>query len=790
MTANADQNGQDHHLPNGHASCSGDSPTACGSSDSESRRTEHPVPIAIVGVSCRFAGDATSPSKLWEVCVNGKSAWTPIPADRFDGNAIYDPDPEKPGRHHVRGGHFLAENPECFDAGFFNLSTDIADAMDPQLRLLLESVYEATEDDMFVGESMQGVLGPEGKCHALDSRAGGYGRGEGVAAVILKRLDAAIRDGDRVHSVIRNTAVNQDGRTATVTSPSVDAQEKLIRECYAHVGLEMASTAFVEGHLTGTSVGDPIEAEAIARTFGRSRPSGSPPVLVGSVKANLGHTEAASGLASLMKAIYMLKEKVIPPQILFEKPNPNIPLEDWNLKVPVSITAWPKGLPLRISVNNFGYGGTNAHLILEAAPMDGIEDKVVRAPPGNTNGVELEKDKLHHHSALTNESASSYVLILSAKDSSSAESLVRKLADHLDTVIGSDKEPRLRDLAFTLNERRTRLPWTVVFHASTLSELVELCRQQGNKPTRSMKTPRLGFVFNGNGAQWRGMGRELLAAYPIFANTFHLADSELKTLGESWSLTDNEVSQIRQAIVVAALQIALVDLLKSWNIHPSGVASHSMGEIAAAYAVGALTLQQAIGITLIRSDIFIRHNLHKSGGGGMLAAGIGREQAASYMSRLHGAGYITVACINSPASVTFSGDITAIEKMEGLLKDDGVFARRLNVSIPFHSQLMLPIVPEYTRRVSAMLPVTCHWDKSGPTFASPVTGGIIGPHQGLDSDHWVRNLIQPTLFSSALEAMLYGVPSNASSDIVLPQANIDMIVEIGAHSQLSGSIRQ
>lgn len=215
-----------------------------------------------------------------------------------------------------------------------------------------------------------------------------------------------------------------------------------------------------------------------------------------------------------------------------------------------------------------------------------------------------------------------------------------------------------------------------------------------------------------------------------------------------------------------------------------------MGEIAAAYAVGALTLQQAIRITLIRSSIFIRHNLHVSGGGGMLAAGIGHEEAASYISRLNSAGHITVACINSPASVTLSGDIDAIDQMEGLLKDDGVFARRLNVSIPFHSQLMLPIVPEYTERVSAMLPVTCHWDKTGPTFASPVTGGIIGPHQGLDSEHWVRNLVQPTLFSSALEAMVYGVSPDASSDLASPQANIDMIVEIGAHSQLSGSIRQ
>lgn len=245
------------------------------------------------------------------------------------------------------------------------------------------------------------------------------------------------------------------------------------------------------------------------------------------------------------------------------------------------------------------------------------------------------------------------------------------------------------------------------------------------------------------------------------------------------------------AVVVAAMQIALVDLLASWNIQPSGLASHSMGEIAAAYAVGALSLAQAVGITLLRMDIFLKHKLHLSSGGGMLAAGVGPQDAAVYISKLTPGAHLSIACINSPTSVTLSGHMTAIDEIQVLLKRDEVLAKKLNVSIPFHSQLLLPIVPEYSTRIAALLPEACCWDENGPSFASPVTGGLISPGKGLSSEHWVKNLVQPTLFSSALESMVYGAGRSAAaaSDGHSGSPQVDFIIEIGAHSQLAGPIR-
>lgn len=269
----------------------------------------------------------------------------------------------------------------------------------------------------------------------------------------------------------------------------------------------------------------------------------------------------------------------------------------------------------------------------------------------------------------------------------------------------------------------------------------------------------------------------------------HITDELLRTepppVGSSH---DNAENQVRLSVVVSALQIALVDLLASWGIRPSGVASHSMGEMPAAYAVGALTLEQAMGITLLRCEIFLRHGTHVSGGGAMLAAGIGPEGAAAYISKLTCGGRLTVACVNSPASVTLSGDVAAIDEIEVMLKQDEIFARKLNVPIAFHSHFMLPVAQEYNDRLSTLLPETCYWVEDGPVFASPVTGGIMSPRKGLPFDHWVRNLLQPTLFSSALEAMVYGTSAGQSSGP--PQQQVDFIVEIGAHSQLAAPIRQ
>jgi acyl transferase domain-containing protein len=437
------------------------------------------MPIAIVGMSCRFPGDVTSPEKLWKLCTEARSAWSEVPMERFNQSAFYHPHAEKLSTTNVRGGHFLSEDVSLFDASFFNFSSEVAATMDPQFRLQLETVFEAFESagmsleelagsetsvfagaffrdhhdslmrdpetlpryfmtgngaamaanrishffdlrgpsitidtgcstalaalhlacqslrtgdarisvvgganimlnpDMFVSMSTLGFLSPDGKSYAFDSRANGYGRGEGVATIVIKPLCDALRDNDPIQAVIRETALNQDGKTPTLTSPSQEAQEELIRTCYRNAGLDPLHTSYVEAHGTGTQAGDPVEAGAIGKVFGHGRPSDQP-LYIGSVKTNIGHTEAASGLAAVIKAAMAVGKGYIPPSVNFEKPNAKVLLEQWKLKVsvpacdpelvtnsvqvPRNVEQWPLCDVRRASISNFGYGGTNAHV--------------------------------------------------------------------------------------------------------------------------------------------------------------------------------------------------------------------------------------------------------------------------------------------------------------------------------------------------------------------------------------------------------------------------------------------
>jgi acyl transferase domain-containing protein len=316
-------------------------------------------------------------------------------------------------------------------------------------------------------------------------------------------------DGDRVYAVVRDTGLNQDGKTATITSPSADAQVKLIRECYKRARLDLADTGYVEAHMTGTPAGDPIEAEALARTFGGSRDADDA-VIVGSVKTNLGHTEPVSGLAAVIKTAFALKHKMIPPNLNYETANPNIPLDAWRLRVPMALTPWPENKLLRASINNFGYGGTNAHAILEAAP----------AVEGGSG-----------HDA---DSGRSYVFMLSAKDTVACRAMMDRLATQV-----VERKPPLGDLAYTLSQRRTVHPWMATVQATSIDQLAQRLQEPSLKPlliNTSKRRPLVGFVFNGQGAQWHAMGRELITAYPVFDRALREAGVILKGYGASWSL--------------------------------------------------------------------------------------------------------------------------------------------------------------------------------------------------------------------------------------------------------------
>lgn len=398
--------------------------------------------------------------------------------------------------------------------------------------------------DFFIALSNLGVLSPEGKCFSWDDRANGYGRGEGVAVIVLKRLSLALQDGDRIHAIIRGTATNQDGKTGTITTPSATAQQTLIEDCYRRAELDPSDTGYIEAHMTGTAAGDPIEAAAIANVFGKSRSPGRP-VYVGSIKPNIGHTESVSGLASIIKTALILQRQAIPANLNYVTTNPDIPLERWNLHVPTTLTPWPQGIPLRASVNNFGYGGSKVHVILEAAPqmkpqviggrveLDASRDGIMAE---NTNGINGERPVSLTWSL-------SYVYIASSKDATGLLSMDKSLAGYIRERIPEASNQLLADLAYTLGSRRSRFPWVTAVRARSLEDLAAKLQSTTRAVARATIQPRIGFVFNGQGAQWYAMGRELLHTYPTFELAIRNCDKILRVdYGASWSLYGKQKS--------------------------------------------------------------------------------------------------------------------------------------------------------------------------------------------------------------------------------------------------------
>ncbi|KAH6641044.1 hypothetical protein F5144DRAFT_618689 [Chaetomium tenue] len=886
-------------------------------------------PIAIIGLSCKFAGDAANPEKLWKMLAEGRDAWSEIPSSRFDPKGVYHPDSQKLSTTHVKGAHFIEEDIGLFDAAFFNYSAETAAAMDPQYRIQLESAYEALENaglsmsqvagsktsvyagiyshdyhdglmrdedklprflligtmaamasnrishffdlrgpsmtvdtgcstalvalhqavlglrtreadmsivggcnlmlaaDMFKMFSSLGLVGPDGRSYSFDSRANGYGRGEGVGTVVLKRLSDALAAGDPIRAVIRDTYLNQDGKTETITSPSQTAQEALIRECYRRAGLSPQGTQYFEAHGTGTPTGDPIEARAIAAVLGVGR---TEKLRIGSVKTNIGHTEAASGLAGLIKVVLALEKGQIPPSVNFKEPNPQLKLDEWGLKVATELEPWPEtgGEPRRASVNNFGYGGTNSHVILEDSRRWTTQSPIKAGPSTPTEGQ-------------------SDVLVFYGRDEQACQRIVgntqeylrnRKLEDP--NMSAGEILSLMKSLSWTLNTRRSRFSWVSAHIAKYSDDLEQVIRSLDApqfKPVRiPSRAPRIGMVFTGQGAQWHAMGRGLIHVFPIFRSTLYAAEHFLRGFGADWSLIeelgrDAETTRVNTTAlsipVCVAVQIALVRLLRFLGISPSAVTSHSSGEIAAAYAVGALTLRQAMAAAYYRSAMAADKTLMNASRGGpkgaMVAVGVGSEAAQGFLDRVASTnGKAVVACINSPSSITIAGDEAAVQQVEDLAKEDGVFARRLRVDTGYHSHHMLPIAEPYRQALRealsnnnqhnqdetdpaiAGIPEGAPWAEpyraalraaleaeaqtlrtAGPiAFSSPVTGGRITELSQLaDPEHWVGSLLQPVQFVDAFTDMVLG-------DMDESGTSVDTILEVGPHTALGGPIKE
>jgi acyl transferase domain-containing protein len=417
-----------------------------------------------------------------------------------------------------------------------------------------------------------GFLSKDGICYSFDHRANGYSRGEGFGILVLKRVSDAIRDGDTIRAVIRGTASNQDGKTPGITQPTKDAQVAAIKQAYSVAGLNPSLTRYFEAHGTGTAIGDPIEASAISEVFTQHR-SSEDPLYIGAVKSNIGHLEGAAGIAGLMKAILVLEKGIIPPNIWFEKPNPKIPVSKWNLKFPTTPTAWPRDGLRRASINSFGFGGSNAHLILD----DARHFLAMHGYQGNHNTVEIPQlcDKINeseesrkctsqmqpensyanggangisngingtsngiHSTANSKEMPAEWnrIFLLSSFDEGGIERSATTYRKHLLARVSEieNEDEFLQDFGYTLAERRTRFER----HAFVLANSVETLLEALSRPLkviRASSSPVLALVFTGQGAQWHGMGRELLR-FPIFRDSLTSSSKYLKALGCSWFL--------------------------------------------------------------------------------------------------------------------------------------------------------------------------------------------------------------------------------------------------------------
>ncbi|PYH35606.1 uncharacterized protein BO87DRAFT_433312 [Aspergillus neoniger CBS 115656] len=860
-------------------------------------------PIAIVGMSWRFPGEAQSASGFWDILRKASrprlgSPLIDLTQRRTITHRLIDRALQArtasclgmdvhranlPWQITTKEGHFLKEDIAAFDAPFFSMTATEAEGMDPQHRILLEVTYEAFENagmplrtvtgsqtavmvgcftkdyevtsgrenaymspysstgcggamianrlswfydlrgpsllidtacssslvglhmacqeihnggskmvptlqncfgtnlmiqpEVWRGLSALGFLSPDGQCHSFDSRANGYGRGEGIGVIVLKPLMDAVRDNDVIRAVIRGTGMNQDGKTPGITVPSSEAQRSLIRSTYKAAGLGFSETVYFEAHGTGTPVGDPLELSAIG----------------------------ASRLAGLIKTILVLEKGQIPAVYGLEAPNPRFDLERWNICIPTELTPWPTPGLRRASINSFGYGGTNSHVILDDAfhylaerditANHNTRPHVISLPSTPDSGISI--DPLDNVS-----NATPKLYVFSAPEPDGVTRIAQTYAD----FVGSSHDPEQKrseegynpmldnelGLAYTLAERRTIFDYRGFAVAKSLQNLKKVLESTPPPPraTRLLKDPSCAWVFTGQGAQWFAMGREL-QEMEVFSDSLRRADEYILSLGSDFSILDElnqseEKSRINEPrfsqVLCTVVQVALVELLKHWRLRPKAVVGHSSGEIAAAFACGAISRDAAWKIAYFRG----LHSGQIAGllpdrQGAMLAVNLSQSGVLPYLDRVTD-GEAVVACINSPQSVTVSGDICAVAQIESLLQSDDVWCRRLKVQIAYHSPHMKVIAEQYLVSIRDVWPTTTTSDVA---FFSSVSGAKT-PYSSLDAEYWVRNLLSPVRFSDAVTALL----SQSSTKIRrkgLPGVNA--LVENGPHSALQGPLR-
>ncbi len=606
----------------------------------------------------------------------------------------------------------------------------------------------------FVGFSKASMLSPDGRCKAFDAAGNGYVRSEGAAIVVLKLLSQAEKDGDHIHAVILDSGVNSDGKTNGITVPSSDAQAQLLKQMYQNSQVNLDDISYLEAHGTGTAVGDPLESKALSDAIAKARRADNP-LLIGSAKTNLGHLEVASGMVGLLKIVLALKNHAIPANLHFKTPNPNIDFETLNLKVVDKFTPIAElKQPLLMGVNSFGFGGANAHVLLEEyqAPECISKHKFTATPP----------------------------LFLSAKKDEALKQLAKDYAD----LIKQHSSQEYYDIAWSAVHHRQSLTNKVAFFADNKEGLIQSLQDfYTEKATENFieveqltQDSEVALVYSGNGSQWIGMGCVLYKENQHFRRVLKEIDlywleyADFSIIDELFAPKDNarmHLTEVAQPTLFA-VQVGITRMLQNLGLKACAAFGHSVGEIAAAWACGILTLKQAVLVIYERSFA----QALTQGQGKMAAVGLDADTMHTLINALNLTGKLVIAGINSPKSITLSGQESALDSIEEYCVEENIFFKLLDLDYAFHSPYMNPIQERVLESLQGLQATT---EMQTMTFVSTVTGTELDGAQ-LNAEYWWQNIREPVEFSKAVDTLI--------------AKDVRVFLEIGSHPVLGRYLEQ